>query len=114
MKPFLGVLFTLLLGLASAAGLTYIAKNSQISAFWVVISISLVLGLNALRFYVWGALHKKYPLSTTYPMTAFYFPLILVLAYFWEENIFIEQVLGCIVLSLGVVVLSINNEAKDA
>jgi hypothetical protein len=56
-------------------------------SIYVAIGMLVVLGLNVFKFVVWNFLHKRYDLSSTYPLTAIYFPLIYTIAVFKSEVI---------------------------
>lgn len=69
------------ISISTALVLDYIQNlNMDFFSFYVVIGIIFVLGLNVFKFIVWNFLHKRYDLSSTYPMTAIYFPLIYIIS----------------------------------
>ena len=73
---------------------------------WLWWVIGLVLLINGLRFVVWAFAHKRYPLSTTYPLTSLLYPVMLVVAYFYHEPTGPNQWLGTILITAGVAWLS--------
>lgn len=72
---------------------------------WLVLVLGLVAGLNGLRFFVWGYTHKHYPLSHSYPLTALFFPCILLLSAYYGDPIGLPEIVGVIVIMLGVVTM---------
>lgn len=82
----IGVLFIVLISISTALILDYIqSMNLNFLSFYVLFGIMLVFGLNVLKVILWGILHKKYDLSSTYPMTAIYFPLIYLVSVYKKE-----------------------------
>lgn len=47
-------------------------------------------------------MHRRWPLSHTYPMTAVFFPLIIIMAAAYGEPIRLNQVLGGLLIAAGV------------
>lgn len=69
------------ISISTALILDYIQNlNMNFFSFYVLAGVIFVLGLNVFKFIVWNFLHKRYDLSTTYPMTAIYFPLIYIIS----------------------------------
>jgi drug/metabolite transporter (DMT)-like permease len=64
-----------------------------------------VLALNALRLCVWSALHRRYPISLAYPLSALLFPCVIALAWFTGEAIGPWQVAGSLVVMGGVALM---------
>ncbi|TAN11884.1 MAG: hypothetical protein EPN34_06075 [Burkholderiaceae bacterium] len=63
----------------------------------------MILGL--VRLMVWGAIHKRFPVSTAYPITALFFPCLLILAWLYGEHISLIQITGASLVVAGVVIL---------
>ena len=72
---------------------------------WIGILLGGVLVLNVVRFVIWGAVHRRYPLSVAYPASAVFFPGILVMAWWFGETVGPSQVAGAGLVMVGVVVL---------
>ena len=67
----------------------------------------LVLGLNAGRFLLWGFLHKNYPLSFVFPLSAIFFPVILFIDIFiYDEQITLSKLIGVVLILSGVLLLT--------
>ncbi len=62
-----------------------------------------VLALNVARFVVWGAIHKRYPLSKAYPLSAIFFPCVVMLAWLTGEDVGFPQIVGAGLVMAGVV-----------
>lgn len=71
-------------------------------ALMVAFFLGCVLFLNVGRFWLWGQLHKHYPISVAYPASALLFPGILVMAWYFGEPIGVPQVVGAAVVLTGV------------
>jgi drug/metabolite transporter (DMT)-like permease len=82
------------------------APPVAVSTWWpLALILSAVLALNALRLVVWSTLHRRYPISMAYPLSALLFPCIIVLAWLTGEAIGAWQVLGSLVVMGGVALM---------
>ena len=74
------------ISISTALILDYIQNlNLYFFNIYVILGFVFVLGLNILKFIVWNFLHKKYDLSSAYPMTAIYFPMIYIISVYKKE-----------------------------
>lgn len=96
------VTLTVLLQLGAAALLKQAALVAPQGLLIPAALIGVALAIHALRFLLWGYVHRRWPLSHTYPMTAIFFPLIIVMAVFYGEPIHANQVLGGLLIAGGV------------
>ena len=96
------VTLTVLLQLVAAALLKRAAAVAPMGLLVPALLIGVTLGIHALRFLLWGYVHRRWPLSHTYPMTAVFFPLILIMAAAYGEPIHLNQVLGGLLIAGGV------------
>lgn len=83
------------------------------SAWWLLLVIGAAVGLNALRFLVWGYTHRHYPLSHSYPLTALFFPCILLISAWYGDPATAAEVGGVLVIMAGVALMNWE-EAADA
>lgn len=104
--PFVLVFFTVVLGLVSAAALKEASQFHNMSLPILLVIVFVVIFVNGLRFMVWGYVHKKYPLSSSYPISSLFFPAILIMSYGYGETVGIQKVLGAALISLGVAYLT--------
>ena len=83
--------------------------------FALAMLLGIILALSAARFLVWGMMHKRYPLSLAYPASALFFPLVMVLAWFYGETITPTNIAGAALVTAGVVLCVLGNpdEAPD-
>ncbi len=96
------VTLTVVLQLAAAALLKQAALLSHLGLWLPVALIGVALAIHGLRFLLWGYAHRRWPLSMTYPMTAVFFPTIIVMALAYGEPIHITQVIGGLLIASGV------------
>lgn len=108
LHAFFLVLTTVLLGLVSVWILKETTLKGAIS--WVAILgvIGLVVFVNGIRFLLWGVIHKRYPLNLSFPINSMFFPLILVMGYFYGEPITTAKVLGATMITVGVALLTLS------
>lgn len=105
------VLSTVLIQIAVAVLLKELANahgGGSTGVFMLVVATA--IGLNGLRFLVWGYTHKHYPLSHSYPLTALFFPCILLIAAFYGERIGWAQVAGVATILLGLILMTWEGE----
>lgn len=103
------VFATVLIQLGAAWLLSYAADlNLGIGSIVVLAAVTLAIGLNALRFLIWGYTHRRYPLSQTYPLTALFFPCILTLAWLQGDAVPWYEIAGTALITLGAAVLASN------
>lgn len=82
------------------------------SPMWLLLALGAAVGLNATRFLIWGYTHRHYPLSHSYPLTALFFPCILLLSAWYGDVIDWTKVVGVLVIMAGVVLM--NWDRDDA
>lgn len=104
--PLIAVLGTVILGVLSALSLDYLSDLSKPSSMILAIGYVIVLAINAGRLLVWNHIHKLYPLSMSYPLTAIFFPIILFIAHLQGEKTTFIQWLGVTIIMVGVCILS--------
>lgn len=109
--PLLLVLATVLLQLV-AAWLLDIAAAQPGAALLAVSMIAVVMLLHAGRFVIWGYTHRHFPLSHSYPLTALFFPLVLLLSWWRGDAVGGWQLAGTALITLGVVVMSQGAERE--
>ena len=106
------VLSTVVIQLVVAALLKELAMRHA-TPTWVVVVLGAAVALNALRFLVWGYTHRHFPLSRSYPLTALFFPCILLVSAWYGEAIGVAQVAGVGVIMAGLGLMNWGN-ARDA
>ncbi len=73
---------------------------------WIVAGVGGVIVLNLLRLLVWGYAHRRFPLSTTFPLSSLFFPAMLLVAFAFGDPIEARQILGATLITLGVIWLN--------
>lgn len=90
------------LQVAGAVLLKALAIQAQSSiTFWVAVGVLGVIVLNLLRFVVWGYAHRRFPLSTSFPLSSLFFPVMLIVAFFFGDPVEARQVIGVGLITLG-------------
>ena len=79
----------------------------------IALCLGSVLVLNVARFFVWDAIHRRFPISVAYPASALFFPGVLMLAWWFGEPVGPFQVLGAILVMLGVALLVSEGESRS-
>lgn len=76
--------------------------------------LMVVLVLSFVRFLIWNGIYKRYPISLAYPLSAIFFPAVVVVAWAMGEPIRTLQVLGTILVMVGVIrVITPESSRKD-
>ena len=74
----------------------------------------LALGLAAVgvvdvvRLIVWGVAHRRFPLSTTFPLSSLFFPAMLVVAFLYGDEVGALQLAGAALITGGVAWLTLR------
>jgi drug/metabolite transporter (DMT)-like permease len=100
--PLAIVLATVLVQLIAAAALGFVAKgNHPLLSPLAIVAIGFAFVLSGIRFLAWGYLHRHVPLSHVYPLTALFFPCVLVLATLRGDSITAMQIAGTLLITAG-------------
>lgn len=103
------VLSTVLIQIVVAVLLKELAdRHGGGSWLWLAIILCMAMGLNALRFAVWGYTHKHYPLSRSYPLTALFFPCILVISVWYGDPASLQKIAGVLVIMAGIALMNMD------
>ena len=100
------VLLTVVLGLLSAFFLKEAAQKEGVTLAVLTGTIVVVAGVNAGRFLLWGYIHRHYPISVSYPLNSAFFPLILLMGYYYGEVVSVNEIIGVALITLGVGMLT--------
>lgn len=114
MAPYVLVSSTVVLQLAAAWVLDTAAglrppTGSTVAAAAIAVAIVLNIG----RFIIWGYTHRHFPLSQTYPLTALFFPCILLLSYAQGETTGIFEIAGTTLITAGAIVMGMRKHAIE-
>lgn len=93
------------LQLINASLIKYATGMLKFNLGVVAMVLAIVLALSLGRFMVWGAMHKRFPVSVAYPATALFFPCVVALAYAYGEHVSAPQASGATLVTLGVLLL---------
>lgn len=99
------VALNIALQLVNASLIKYASSRSAAQGGLVIVVLALVTVLSCGRFVIWGAMHKRFPISIAYPATALFFPCLVAIAAIYGEHVSLAQALGAILVTLGVVLL---------
>lgn len=113
MLPLALVLGTIVLQLIAAWVLSTVASiRPSPSLLMAGSAVAAAIGLNIFRFGLWGYAHKRYPLSHTYPLTALFFPCVLLLSVAQGNTITAAQIVGTMLIAAGAVLMSSKSRGK--
>ncbi|MBU1417909.1 MAG: hypothetical protein KKI15_05455 [Proteobacteria bacterium] len=102
------------LNLVSAVVLKEAADMKNASLLVIVALVFLVVLINLLRLAFWSAIHKRFRLSDSYPLTSMFFPMILLLSALYGEEIVIAKLIGTALITLGVLILMNGKKSEMA
>jgi hypothetical protein len=60
------------------------------------------------RLIVWGVAHRRFPLSTTFPLSSLFFPAMLGVAFLYGDEVGALQVAGAASITAGVAWLTLR------
>jgi drug/metabolite transporter (DMT)-like permease len=108
------VLSTVIIQILTASILKYTADNRvSLSELTIIAIVAGIIVLNIVRFGLWGTAHRQFPLSKTYPLTALFFPCVLVLSLLYGEQVTTNHLIGTATITAGVYILGIAKEGKQ-
>jgi drug/metabolite transporter (DMT)-like permease len=90
------------LNLLAAVAMKVLANQTELGYIFFLLGVGFVIFLNGLRLVVWMFANKRFPLSTMYPLTSIFYPLMLGVSYFFGEKITAFQILGTFLITSGV------------
>lgn len=93
------------LQLVNATLIKFASALSLAQLEWIAALLALVAGLSVVRFVVWGAMHKHFPVSIAYPATALFFPCLVAVAAGFGESVSAAQIAGATLVTSGVLLL---------
>ena len=100
---YLGAFATVAITLATALTLRAGRGLPFLSPMFVLM-IAVAIGLNVVKFVVWGMLNQRYDLSKTYPLTSIFYPLIFIVGLVMGETVFsATKLLGLLFIVVGLV-----------
>ncbi|HEU4429459.1 MAG TPA: hypothetical protein VFT98_11940 [Myxococcota bacterium] len=100
--PVLLMLVAVWLQIAGAALLKLLADaRTQASALWLLTGVAAVAVVNVARLGVWGVAHRRYPLSTVFPLSALFFPAMLALAWWFGDSVSHTRIAGAALITAG-------------
>lgn len=94
------------LNLLSAVAMKLLANRGGLGLLFLLAGVGVVILLNGLRLLVWMFANKRFPLSTMYPLTSIFYPLMLIVSYYFGDKISAYQIAGTFLITLGVFWLS--------
>ncbi len=100
------VLLTVVLSIASSVVLDYLSENDNQAMQYLFWGVGIALFINAMKFGLWGVIHRKYEVTSTYHIVSLFFPLTYAIAYFQgETELAFGKLIGLGLIVLGVVLL---------
>lgn len=99
------VALNIALQLVNASLMKFASRLTAAQLGLLAVMLVLVTALSVGRFAVWGAMHKRFPVSVAYPATALFFPCLVAVAAAFGEPVSAVQILGAGIVTLGVLLL---------
>jgi len=65
--------------------------------------LTVVLALSFARFIIWNGIYRRYPISLAYPLSAIFFPAVVVVAWAMGETVGVLQIVGAAIVMAGVI-----------
>lgn len=112
-RPLMVVALTVILQLLAAYVLD-VAASARTIGLAAILAIGVAIALHGIRFLLWGYAHKRYPLSHTYPLTALFFPFVLVISHWRGDHVGSWQWAGTLLITLGVGMMAVDGARGGA
>lgn len=81
-------------------------ERHALTLLLILVGVGGVLVLNLIRLVVWGYAHRRFPLSTTFPLSSLFFPAMLGVAAWFGDEIGPVQIIGALLIASGAFWLS--------
>jgi multidrug transporter EmrE-like cation transporter len=92
-----------IVGVNVASGLLLKTLADHASGWLITgIGFSIVFVLNGARLVIWLLANRRFPLSTTYPLTSLFFPIMLGISYAYGEPVDLMKIVGTLLIACGV------------
>jgi multidrug transporter EmrE-like cation transporter len=92
-----------IVGVNVASGLLLKTLADHASGWLITgIGFSIVFLLNGARLVIWLLANRRFPLSTTYPLTSLFFPIMLGISYAYGEPVNLLKIVGTLLIAGGV------------
>lgn len=102
-----------LLQLASAYLLKTAPAVTRANLILLCVFFCAVLALNGARFLTWNAIHRRFPVSLAYPLSALFFPAVVALAWLLDEPVGAWQWAGVALIVAGVIRIVAGGNAAE-
>lgn len=100
------VFVTVLITIMSSLMVDYASELKEEIDLIALVLLGLVLGVNGFKFILWGWIHKNYDVSQSYPLTAMFFPMVLLLSYWQGETALTSfKIMGTVLIVIGLLLL---------
>ena len=107
------VLSTVVIQIVVAILLKELADARGGRSHWLVAAIiAVAAGLNGIRFLVWGFTSKHFPLSSSYPLTALFFPCILIVSAFYGEAVVWTKLVAVAIIVAGLALTTPGDDRR--
>lgn len=100
------------LQLVSASLLKYAALPERPALRFVLLALIVIGLLNFGRLLIWNHIHRRFPVSMAYPLSALFFPGILLVAHAMGETLGRMQIVGGVVVTCGVVLILMAEQGE--
>jgi multidrug transporter EmrE-like cation transporter len=99
----LALVVTGIVGANVASGLLLKTLADHASGWLITgIGFAIVFILNGVRLVIWLLANRRFPLSTTYPLTSLFFPIMLGISYAYGEPVDMLKIVGTLLIASGV------------
>ena len=96
-----------LINILSVLATKYATNIPETKILFIIIILSSVLGINILKFFLWGYIHNRYPLSSSYPMAATFYPLMYFISiYYGEVHWEVTKTIGAFLIFGGAIIIN--------
>ncbi len=112
--PLVFVSAVVTLNILSAIILKQAADMEQPTRLLLATILILLVFINLLRVAFWSSIHRRFPLSDSYPLTSIFFPIVLMISLLYGEQVGLNQLIGTFFITVGVAILVQGSDRKSA
>lgn len=111
--PIFFVTIAISLNITCVIILKQLADYKKIDIIILALGLCIIFILNIVRLIIWGIIHKRFELTTSFPLTSIFYPLILLISYLLGEVIALKEIVATCFIVSGVLWLALKSEPDN-
>ena len=107
------VISTIIISVLSSLLLNFASNLQNKTTYIVLFILGIVLTFNIFKFLLWGYIHRSYRISSSYPLTSLFFPIIFIISLITDEvNFSLYKLYGVLLIISGITIFEFKKFDK--